>query len=410
MTVEQGAEHARTGGFGDCACNAGKVVIGLCIHGSFAGEMLVLVFQDTAYSFRLPEKFMHEVIAAISSTDPYPYYAFLARSPCLVWQDGLWIAARPELVREVMTHPACRVRPVEEPVPAALVGGSAGDVFGALVRMNDGARHAAGKAALQRALANVPLDEVHATAGRIAREAWDECAGADGVSAAAVTRWMMEVPVRSVASLLGFRDAQLSEISLLAGRFVACLSPQSSAAQIEAAHGAVEELLAAFDTMLRSQRGDSEDEHAILANLVGLLSQTYEATAGLVGNTLVALQRGAPWPQRQEDALALVREVAQRDPVVQNTRRFVAEDAHISGVDVKKGDVILVVLAAGGAPFGHGAHKCPGQAMAETIAAAAIGVIPTLPALSSLLEKPGSLAWRYRASVNARIPEFMEAI
>lgn len=385
---------------------------------------------------------MHEVIAAVSSADPYPYYALLARSPGLVWQDGLWIAARPELMREVMTHPACRVRPVGEPVPAALVGGSAGEVFGALVRMNDGARHAAGKAVLQRVLARVAPDEVQAIAARTARDVWNECAMQATSRAAALTRWTAEVPVRTVACLLGFDELRSAEIAAWMGSFVTALSPLSSAAQIEAAHGASEEMLAACITMLRGQRGQRgdaaeasgdapvgaadgaiaamvlreaglsgwDDERAILANLVGLLSQTYEATAGLIGNTLVALQGGAPWPQRQEDALALVRTVAQRDPSVQNTRRFVLQDAHIGGVEVKRGDVILLVLAAGGAPFGHGAHQCPGRAMAETIAAAAIGVVPEVPALQAILGKPGSLAWRYRVSVNARIPEFMEAV
>jgi cytochrome P450 len=345
----------------------------------------------------------------------------------LVWHEGMWVAASPALVKEVMTHPACRVRPVAEPVPAAIAGGGAGEAFGSLARMNDGqARHAVPKMALQRALASVPLDVVAVTAGRMAREV----AGAEGVGgmgALAVTRWMEQVPVRTVASLLGFVDAQLPALATLVGGFVACLSPLSSTGQIVAAHAASAELLAAVRDMVRIQAGAGaergalaaavlceaecvgwRDERAIMANLVGLLSQTYEATAGLIGNTLVALQEGARWPGGLEEALALVREVAWRDPSVRNTRRFIAEDAHIGGVDVKTGQVILVGLAAAsraaeGEPsfgFGHGAHKCPGQQVAETIAAAAIASLPgALP----------PMAWRYRASHNARIPEFMEA-
>lgn len=378
----------------------------------------------------------------------------LARERCLVWHEGVWVAASPSLVMEVMTHPACRVRPIAEPVPAALAGGGAGEVFGALVRMNDGqARHAVPKMALQRALAGVPLEVVAATAGRIARDIAD-VAGTDGgrgMGAVAVTRWMAEVPVRTVASLLGFGDAQLPALARSVGTFVACLSPLSSAEQIAAAQAASEELTSAVRALVRTaggagiEAGDAvahavggaeggkmgsasrdvargtllgqvlseagtvewREERAIVANLVGLLSQTYEATAGLIGNTLVALQEGARWPRGQGEALALVREVAWRDPAVQNTRRFVAEDAHVGGVDVKKGQAILVVLAAasraaGGDQafgFGHGAHKCPGQAIAETIAASAIASLPgPLPRMK----------WRYRASVNARIPEFME--
>jgi cytochrome P450 len=229
---------------------------------------------------------------------------------------------------------------------------------------------------------------------------------------------MAEVPVRAVASLLGFADERLAEVAGWMGRFVACLSPLSGAAQIASAHEASVELLAALRELMAAPGGLREgslvqavwreavdtgwrEERAILANLVGLMSQTSEATAGLIGNTLVALQRGAPWPLDEASALRLVREVAVNDPPVQNTRRFVAEDAHIGGVDVKQGQVILVVLAAAGKGFGHGAHACPGQAIAETIASAAI---------TSLPGPPGPMRWRYRPSVNARIPEFLEAL
>ena len=47
-----------------------------------------------------------------------------------------------------------------EPVPAAIVGSAAGEVFGHLVRMNEGLRHDAPKLALQRFLAGVDLGRV----------------------------------------------------------------------------------------------------------------------------------------------------------------------------------------------------------------------------------------------------------
>jgi cytochrome P450 len=327
------------------------------------------------------------VIAAVTHPDPYPYYATLAQGG-LQYDAALklWIAASPELIREVMTHPACRVRPLAEPVPAAIAG-SAGELFGMLVRMNDGARHAQGRAALQAILASMDDDAVALRARRIASEL------AGGSDAAMLNRVAVETPVRVLASLLGFGAARMAEIARLVGAFVACLSPLSTGAQIVAAHGAARALLAAMQEV-------SDAALPELANMVGLMSQTYEATAGLVGNSVVALWRGETGTGAQ-----LVARTARQDPPIQNTRRFLAADADIGSVSLKTGDVVLLLLGAAtreGLGFGYGAHRCPGQRIAETIATATLEVLMQSPL-------PQHLTWRYRASVNARIPEFLEA-
>src|SRR3982751_4191775 len=89
-------------------------------------------------------------VAAVIHPDPYPYYADLvARQPLARHEPlGLWVAASAAAVSAVLTDPKCRVRPSAEPVPAALVGSPAAEIFGRLVRMNDGARHAPMKSAV----------------------------------------------------------------------------------------------------------------------------------------------------------------------------------------------------------------------------------------------------------------------
>jgi len=314
---------------------------------------------------------------------------------------GLWVAAGTALVEEVLSHPALRVRPLAEPVPAAIAGGSAGEVFGALVRMNDGERHAAPKLALQRALAlaaggNLAQQRAQAVGERLLAEGRP------------IGAWAFEAPVSTVASLLGFSDAQLPAVARWMGDFVACLSPLSSAEQIGQAHAASLRLLAAMRELLQAVPAGSlaatvaqeaaavgwQNDHAIVANLVGLLSQTYEATAGLLGNSLVAIQQGAA----SSDANALVAQVMETDPPIVNTRRFAAERCVVAGVTVEAGQAILVMLGEAKRGFGHGRHACPGQQLAQQIAAGCI---------EALRGKPlPQLSWTYRASVNARIPEF----
>ncbi|MFA9216423.1 MAG: hypothetical protein ACEQSK_04880, partial [Sphingomonadaceae bacterium] len=243
-----------------------------------------------------------DALDAVGHFDPYPYYDQLAARGGLHFDPALqlWVAASAASVKAVLGHAACRVRPPAQPVPAPIVGGSAGEVFAALVRMNDGERHAQPKLALQRALAALPLAEAQQRATRLGRQLWR---GDGGLS-----HWLCEVPVTVVASLMGFPAEQLPALAAWMGRFVACLSPLSSPGQLADAHQCARDLLATFRTLLQQQPPPApdtllalvwaeaqaagwDDARAILANLVGLLSQTYEASAGLLGNSVVALVR-----------------------------------------------------------------------------------------------------------------------
>ncbi|RYY96390.1 MAG: cytochrome P450 [Comamonadaceae bacterium] len=370
-------------------------------------------------------------VAAATHADPYPCYARLREGPPLVWDERLsvWIASRSDVIESLLKKPdALRVRPVAEPVPREIAGTPAGEVFGHLVRMNDGAAHTAHRPPLQRALAGLDLHAVQADASRIAR----------GVVDMPLSDALFEMPVRSVAHLLGFADAILPEVAQWLRAFVACLSPLSNESQLQIASEAAAALMARLERLVHSAAPrrasilaavqtetaciDAPASRALLANLVGLLSQTCDATAGLLGNSLVALGRE---PVGQEPLGAVVGEVARHDPSVQNTRRFVAAAVTVAGVSLAPGDAVLLVLAAANRDpalnpepdrfrvqrenrrslgFGHGVHACPGEALACTLATAALGVLlnarPGLPAAIA------SRGWRYRPSVNARIPEF----
>ncbi|MGQ3000443.1 MAG: cytochrome P450, partial [Variovorax sp.] len=85
-------------------------------------------------------------VKAVVHPDPYPYYATLRDGPPLAWNATLrlWVASRAEVIETLLqAHGALRVRPAAEPVPRAIVGQPAGEVFGHLVRMNEGAAHQA---------------------------------------------------------------------------------------------------------------------------------------------------------------------------------------------------------------------------------------------------------------------------
>ncbi len=379
-------------------------------------------------------------VAAASHDNPYPYYDALLRGAPLVFDPALklWVASRAAVQREIFAHPDCTVRPSAEQLPAALAGSSAGAIFAHLVRMNEGAAHLQPKRVLQQALADIDLAAACATTDTHAVG----LASVHGLpERAGLTAWIFDLPTYVVADLLGCASTELAQLAAWMAQFVRCLSPLSSAAQLAEASQAARALQSRFTALLGSAsarpasliarvRDDAlasgwSDQQAIVANLIGLLSQTHEASAGLIGNSLVAL---ATRPQlaaqlRRDPGLAeaLVREVARFDAPIQNTRRFVTRDCTIGGVALAAGEVILLLLGAAGrdsgvyaqadqllltrvqatAPtFGHARHACPGQQLALTIAARAVVCMVSIPGALD------ALAWTYRASPNARLPLF----
>lgn len=363
-------------------------------------------------------------LQAATHVDPYAYYASLRRHEELLFDAelGLWVASRAKTVEAVLAHPDCHVRPLHEPVPKAIAQGAAGEVFARWMRMNEGPAHRCPRAAIEPALAAV---EASAIAEQVARLI-DSVQTLDAL--------MFTLPVAVVASLLGCPAPQVACVAGLTRAFVAGLSPLSSEAQLCTAQAGASQLQRMFREVLEEtallahiRGGNWEDAQVLTANLIGLLSQTCEASAGLIGNSLVMLARHpelvAQIVRTPALATALVEEVARYDSPVQNTRRFVAARCTIGNRVLAAGESILVLLASANRDaeantdpdsfvlarmqrrlfsFGSGRHQCPGQQMALTIAAhAVLAVLRRQPALLA-----GASRFSYWPSLNGRIPRF----
>ncbi|WP_431274123.1 hypothetical protein ACQ858_18930 [Variovorax ureilyticus] len=186
-----------------------------------------------------------DAIAAVTHPNPYPWYAALRSGPALVRDERLqlWIASRADVVRDLLTNDALRVRPIAEPVPAAIAGTPAGEVFGQLVRMNEGDTHARHKPVLQRALAGLDLASAHEEAVGIAAR----------MSHAPLSGFCLAYPVRAAAHLLGFAEDALPILSDWMREFVACLSPLSMPAQLDRASSAATALMDRFERLANTR-------------------------------------------------------------------------------------------------------------------------------------------------------------
>ena len=380
-------------------------------------------------------------LQAVTHANPYPYYAGLRRRAPLVRDEasGFWIAARARTVRHVLDDERLTVRPATEPVPRAIAGQPAGEVFARLARMSEGKAHRIARQALVKGLSAVRPETVF-------RSAYEQAAALierfDMADVGLLDALAYALPVRVIAGLVGLPADDALDATVR--QFVACLSPASSAEALRDAHAAASALQgrlhaltqdaaaarasALIDGMISGglNRSDSVP-NALVSNLLGLFSQTFDATAGLVGNSVVALARqdgvAACLDADASRIDAFVHEVARFDPAVHNTRRFARETVSIEGVTLKPGETVLVVLAAASrdetvfedaehfrldrrpAPlpgFGAGRHACPGDVIARAITA---GIVAALVASRFDFSQP-ALQWTYRPSLNGRIPKF----
>ncbi|MBJ9977634.1 cytochrome P450 [Pseudomonas sp. S75] len=374
---------------------------------------------------------MLDALTAVQDHDPYPYYAGLTRDRPLAFDAdlSLWVAASAETVTLCLEHAELLVRPAHEPVPQGLVGTSAGRVYGGLVRMREGTLQHALKAVIVAAFSSLDTRRLRKLAYAVCRERLDEGAGYNDVQ--------FTVPARVVASLCGFTTLESAEANRLIADFVQCLPAAAGAEQQRQASLAAERLLHLFHghvsgaangpllaALLQAACAQGWPEQAaLLENAVGFLSQTYDATAGLIGNALVTLSRQGGWPDGLAEQLSYVEEVARYDAPIQNTRRFAARDLWILGQRLRAGDQVLVLLAAANRDplvnahpdrfiaqrtaaqcftFSHGRHRCPGSTLAVAITC---GVLNALLENTSAAPRPSS-AITYVRSANARIPRW----
>jgi cytochrome P450 len=326
-------------------------------------------------------------IDAVTHADPYPWYARMATERPLVFDESLqlWVAFAPSVVDEALANPALHVRPPGEAVPAALRGTAAGEVFARLVRMNDGDFHAQHRPGVERAAARWTLDDV-ATAARDA--------AADLMVRQPLDRVLTAVPVQAMARLLGVPALERDVTVHAVHAFVQAIAPGASAVVIAEAEAAVQRLMS---------QGEAEGlDRVQAANRIALMQQSLDATAGLLGNTLLAL-RTAELPVTPQAMRAFVERVSLRDPAVHNTRRFAAQDLTLAGQRIARGQGVLLVLAAAQRPFGGGRHGCPGERIAIEIVAAGAAWMR-----AAALFDPEIAAWGglYRPLANARIPRF----
>ncbi len=359
-----------------------------------------------------------DAVAAVVHPDPYPYYARLVARGGIARDETLdtWVAAAAVDVEAVLASPLCGVRPPAERVPHAIADTPAGSIYGRFARMSDGAEHVS-----RRHLAVEMID-----AFAPARVAAVSAMHADALATTLpFEEFAFELPVRVVGDLMGLPGQRLPDVAARTRDLVASFAAEGKSKAHTRGENAAMGLLDLVAPVTETRPGAINDA---VANGIGLLVQSGEATAALIANTLLALATREELRERVRTSEAglvenVVREVARFDAPVQNTRRWVVTPGDIAGQPMSLGDAILVVLAAANRDpaanpdpdrfdptraerksftFGFGPHACPGETLATAIAAAAV------TALLSARREPRvpAAGVTYRPSINIRMARF----
>jgi len=227
-----------------------------------------------------------------------------------------------------------------------------------------------------------------------------------------VEDYARQLPLAVICDLLGLPEAERAEFSALAGQALSITSAiglilavgafnrilDYSRKQIEAARhaprpGLIGELVRA------EEAGDRLDEAELLSMIVLLLIAGFETTRHLIADSVLLLEQH---PEQKVWLLAdpaarmerAVEELARHASAVQSTKpRYVSRDAEFFGVPMRRGDVIMALLAsANGDPavferpddlrldrfpnphlgFSSGVHFCLGMQLARVEAQSAL--------------------------------------
>ena len=306
-----------------------------------------------------------------------------------------YVIARPDLLRQALSHPDLGVRPPEQLLPPALHGRRFGAIYGHWLRMREDETRSAERKALEQALASLDSRVLEAEVQLQARlalsqgwEAWQWSSLPASLAA------MLGVPMSSAADQASLRQ-QLQALAQ-------ALRPEAGPRELDAADQACEVLTQGLGRQGPAPlwRGLSLPNWDAAAQAIGFLWQSHEAGAGLLGQALLA------GTGHEADLLRL----AQSPGVIQHTRRWALHDCRLGDSFIPRGTALLLRLACepaepgAGLSFGHGRHQCPGQELALLMAQAALGV-----ARQALAQGIAPPSWQgHHALAHARVPRLAD--
>lgn len=331
--------------------------------------------------------------------EPFAVYARHLLQRPVAWDPAnrIWAVYRHADCMRLLQSEAAHI-PALNPGSESRLGETARLVAGRLARLANPPSHAFFRRGLTRL-----FDQLQPA--RIA-DLLDELVG-DARQLDWVETVCAKLPMLAVMKGFGFSGEDIERLLPLGARLTQVMLPNKSPQQLADVDAVIGAVYPFVDRHLRQcsglqageGEGDAEARAALNANLIGMLIQSVDAGRGLLANVLLQAMHQPCEPSRMSSAewRAWVTETLRFDPPIHNTRRVLIEDIEIGGTWLRKGDAVLLVLAAANRDpavferpvefdpgrvnndvhlaFGAGMHHCAAKEFAQAMAAGAMSAL-----------------------------------
>lgn len=344
--------------------------------------------------------------------DPYPFYARLRRRP--LYYDTLikhWVATGYEEVSAVLAEPRFSHRTYAEPAwqgePLPPIIENEFCRLEGLVRRQmlflDSPEQTRQRALVARRFTPAVIAHLRQEIERAANDLLDQIAPKGGMDI--IADFAVPFPIAIIARMLGIPESDRDRFKEWSDDYITFIASERSLADDLAAYRSIVGLTGYFQALLPDRRakpgkdlvslllapgeaGETLTEEEVVANCFLLLAGGHENTTRLIGNGLSALfAHPLMFAWLREDFARLapaIDEMLRYESPVQWTDRVAAEDFTFRGNAFKKGERVLIGLAAANRDpaqfpeadqldlsraqnrhlaFGNGPHYCLGAAL-----------------------------------------------
>ena len=292
--------------------------------------------------------------------DPYGLYAgMLAENP-VYWDEinHLWAIYSYKNCSAILTDKTAHIPPVNQNNKDRL-SEHALLITGQLARLSNDAQHTIARETALLLSGNLKSISIPGIAKKLLQQQY----------APGETDWVnaicKKLPVMVVLKSFDFNDAEADFISGKMEQLVKLMLPVKTNEQVKDINEMAKDIYTITERqllatgILRSIIKTMQEKYTIApdmviaactCNLIGLFIQGYDAGRGILSNAMIqVLNNHKTEQQGLADNVFLEQSVIETlrfDPPVQNTRRVAAENIVLDNTEIKKGDAILVVLAA----------------------------------------------------------------